>query len=191
MTLPRRQLFALLLAPLAAAPARRRIPPGDESAMDPSFAVFWAKLKKAAAQRDRAALRALSVPDLEIDPADLPELDRALALGAGRFDKGFSFPYFVAKFPEDVDPYEHAVVLSPKAVLRSRPDGASAPVAPLDHDIVHIAAWKPNAQWQQARRLDGAKGYVNVADIRTCGHHHGYCEKRAGAWKLIAFDQGD
>jgi hypothetical protein len=171
--------------------ARRRIPPVDESHLDPAFKTFVAKLRAAVAARDQKAIRAMSVPDLVIEDRDLPELAKILAMGCGRFDKGFSFPYINAKLPEDIDPFEHAVVMKAGAVLRSKPAADAAVAAGLDFDILHVAQWNPKSRWQAAKRLDGVRGYVHEDDIRTLGHFHAYCERRGGAWKLIAFDQGD
>lgn len=171
--------------------ARRRIPPVDESHLDPGFKSFVAKLRAAVAARDQKALRALSVPDLIIEDQDLPELAKILAMGCGRFDKGFNFPYINAKFPSDLEPYEYAVVIKAGAELRAKAAADAAVVAPLDYDIVHVAQWNPKAKWQSVKRLDGVRGFVHDDDIRTLGHFHAYCERRGGAWKLIAFDQGD
>lgn len=184
-------ILALLTLPLPAAGMRRRIPPGDETSTDAAFAAFLAKLRRAAAGRDLKALRQLSAEDLPIEPEDLPELVKIIDMGAARFDKGFSLPYVHGKFPEDLDPYEHAIVVDPKAVLRSKPSASAAVAAPLDHDIVKVPEWKPNQSWQWVHRLDGVKGYVADAQLRTLGDHHAYCEKRKGVWRLIAFDQGD
>lgn len=184
-------LLVLLALPMRGAGARRRIPPTDESHVDPAFKAFVAKLKAAVASRDQKAIRAMSVPDLVIEDHDLPELATILALGCGRFDKGFNFPYINAKFPEDLEPYEYAVVMKPGAVLRSKASADAAVVAPLDYDIVHVAQWNPKSKWQAVKRLDGVRGFVADDDIRTLGHFHAYCEKRSGVWKLIAFDQGD
>lgn len=171
--------------------ARRRIPPVDESHLDPAFKTFIARLRAAVAARDQKAIRALSVPDLVIEAQDLPELAKILAMGCGRFDKGFNFPYINAKFPEDLEPYEYAVAMTAGAVLRSKPSADAAVVGPLDYDILHVPQWNPKSKWQAAKRLDGVRGYVHEDDIRTLGHFHAYCEKRGGVWKLIAFDQGD
>ncbi|MBM3764956.1 MAG: hypothetical protein FJW32_06155 [Acidobacteria bacterium] len=171
--------------------ARRRIPPIDESQTDPTFKAFVAKLKAAVAARDQKAIRAMSVPDLTIEDRDLPELATILAMGCGRFDKGFTFPYINAKFPEDLEPFECAVAIRPGAVLRAKASVDATVVAPLDYDIVHVAQWNPKSKWQAAKRLDGVRGFVHEDDIRTLGHFHAYCEKRGGAWKLIAFDHGD
>ena len=188
----RRQFLTLLAGlPAFSASARRRIPPVDESAVDPAFARFAAKLRQAATAGDRAAVAALSIPDLEVERQDLPELARALAFGSARFDKGFAFPYWIGKFPEALDPFEHAVTIRAGAVLRARPDETAPAVAPLDYDIVHVPVWRPDSRWQQVRRLDGPAGYVRGEDLRTCGHFHGYCERRGGVWKLVAFTEGD
>ncbi|MBM3755235.1 MAG: hypothetical protein FJW38_14785 [Acidobacteria bacterium] len=125
--------------------ARRRIPPIDESQTDPTFKAFVAKLKAAVASRDQKAIRAMSVPDLIIEDRDLPELATILAMGCGRFDKGFNFPYINAKFPEDLEPYEYAVVIRPGAVLRAKASVDATVVAPLDYDIVHVAQWNPKS----------------------------------------------
>jgi hypothetical protein len=182
-------LLACLTLPVTGAGRRRRIPPGDESPADPAFAAFLARLRKAASARDSRGIQALCAAGLTVAAEHVPELQKVLGMGAARFDKGYCLPYIHGKFPEDLDPYEHAIVTKAGAALLHKPDGR--PVAELDFDIVRVPQWRPDAKWQRVERLDGVAGYVPEDSLRTLGHFHAYCERRGGAWKLIAFDEGD
>lgn len=202
----RQFLWAIAGSPLLAAGRRRYLRPGDESAEDPSFARVVAELRRVAQNRDAAGLRALCTADVitGIDmrpgPEELvrrmsaggwAELTTILAMGAGRYEKGFVLPYLFAKFPEDLESFEHVVTIRAGAVLRTEAAAGAKVVCPLEFDILRVKEFKPAAQWLAAERLDGPKGWVAAADVRSLGASRLFLEKRGGAWKVTAWASGD
>lgn len=191
---------------LPAAGRRRYLRPGDEGTADASFMKFLADVRRVAAVRDTAGLRALCAPDvitgidMKPGPEELArqmaaggwaELNTILSMGAGRYEKGFAMPYLFTKFPEDLEAFEHVVTVRPGAVLRAEAAAGAKAVAPLDYDILRVKEFKPGAPWLAAERLDGAKGFVAAGDVRSLGAQRIFFEKRAGIWRISAWAGGD
>jgi hypothetical protein len=185
--------------------ARRRLAPGDEAASDPSFSRVLAVLRRVVEKRDEAGFRALCAPDVitGVDmtpgPGELlkkmraggwAELETALRMGAARYEKGFALPYLFGKFPDDLDSYEHVVTIRAGAVLRAEAADGAKVVCPLDFDILQVKEFKPGAKWMGAARLDGPKGWVAAADVRSLGAPRIFFEKRQGIWKITAWAGG-
>jgi hypothetical protein len=189
-----------------AAGKRRQLAPGDESKQDPSFAQFLTTLRAVTNGKDAAGLQRLCVADVitGIDspsgPAELVKkmqaggwvnLQTVLNLGAARYEKGFAMPYLFAKFPEDLEAFEHLVTIRAGAVLRSAGRADAAVVCPLDYDILKVDDARPVKGWSQAARLDGPKGWVAEADVRSTGAERMIFGKQNGAWKITAWAAGD
>jgi hypothetical protein len=189
-----------------AAGRRRRLAPMDESKQDASFVQFLTALRTVSNSKDTAALQRLCAPDVitGIDsppgPAELVKkmqaggwthLKTILGLGAARYDKGFAMPYLFAKFPEDLESFEHVVTVRAGAVLRSAGRADAPVVCPLDYDILKVDDARPVKGWIQAARLDGPKGWVAEADVRSTGAERIIFGKQNGAWKITAWAAGD
>jgi hypothetical protein len=189
-----------------AADRRRRLAPADEAKQDASFAQFLTTLRAVASGRDGAGLQRLCARDVitGIDsppgPAELVKkmqaggwahLQTVLALGAARYDEGFAIPYIFAKFPEDLEVFEHVVTIRAGAVLRTAGRADAAVVCPLDYDILKVDDARPVKGWIQAARLDGPKGWVAAADVRSTGAERMIFMKQTGAWKITAWAAGD
>ena len=204
MALSVRQFIGLLAGGrLLAAGRRRYLRPGDESAGDAAFVRFLGELRRVVAGKDEAGLRRLCAADVitGVDMAPGPEawvkrmraggwveLAVTLGMGAARYEKGFAMPYLFAKFPEDLESTEHVVTVRAGAVLRASAGGAV--VCPLDFDILRVREFKAGAAWLAAERLDGPKGVVAAADVRSLGAPRVFFEKRGGAWKVSAWGGG-
>lgn len=189
-----------------AAGRRRRLAPVDESKQDASFAQFLTILLAVANSRDGAGLQRLCAPDV-ITGIDSPpgpgelvkkmqaggwaQLQTILGLGAARYDEGFAMPYVFAKFPEDMEAFEHVVTVRAGAVLRSSGRADAPVVCPLDYDILKVEDARPVKGWIQAARLDGPKGWVANGDIRSVGAERIIFGKQKGAWKITAWAAGD
>jgi hypothetical protein len=191
---------------ILAAGQRRRLAPVDESKQDASFAQFLVLLRAVANGRDGAGLQRLCAPDVITGfgsppgPAELVKnmqaggwahLQTVLKLGAARYEQGFAMPYVFAKFPEDLETFEHVVTIRAGAVLRSAGRADAAVVCPLDYDILKVDDARPVKGWIQAARLDGPRGWVAEADVRSAGSERMLFEKKSGAWKITAWAAGD
>lgn len=163
-------------------------------------------LRAVANNKDTAGLQRLCAADVitGIDspagPAELAKkmqaggwahLQTVLGLGAARYEKGFAMPFLFAKFPENLEAFEHVVTVRAGAVLRSAGRADAAVVCPLDYDILKVEDARPVKGWIQAARLDGPKGWVAEADVRSTGAERIFFEKKSGAWKITAWAAGD
>src|SRR3954467_9601967 len=155
---------ALLLAfAPPACPQERKLPPVDEGAPDRSWFLFKKRLQAAIDSRDKQFL--LSILDKNVrnqtektrgvaqfrrqweldtpDTAVWRELRGALLLGSAYMqrDKGareLCAPYVLGKWPDDVEPFKHAVVIAKDTTVRAEPSNAAAALGSLSYDIVAI-----------------------------------------------------
>jgi len=163
------------------------------------------ELRRVAKARDAAGLRALCVPDVitgidmkpgpdellrQMQAGGWDELQRVLTFGAGRYEGGFAIPHFFARFPDDLESTEHMVTIRPGAVLRQAGRANAATVCPLDYDILRVPDARPVNGWIQAERLDGPKGWVAEAEVRSLGARRIFLERKSGAWKVTAWAGG-
>src|SRR4051812_27835854 len=153
------RLVCALLACVLALPAfaqQRKLPPVDEAASDVSWQRFKKRLQAAIDARDKQFL--LSILDRnvrnqsektrgveqfrrqwELDTADTPvwrELRNALLLGSAwiRRDakrRELCTPYVLGRWPEDLEPFKHAVVISKDSTVRAEPSNAAAALGVL------------------------------------------------------------
>ena len=150
--------------PLAA--QERRLPMVDEGATDPSWLRFKNRLMAAIGKRDKQFVlsildknvrnqdeRARGVPHFrkqwELDTPDSPlwqELATALQLGGAYMQRDkrpreLCTPWLLAKWPEDLEPFHHGVVISRDAAVLSEPALAAPVLGALSYDIVAVVNW--------------------------------------------------
>lgn len=209
---------ALLLAFALPTPAQqRKLPPVDEGAHDRSWFVFKKRLQAAIDSRDKQFL--LSILDKnvrnqsektrgiaqfrrqwELDTPDSPvwrELQAALLLGSAYMlrDKGareLCAPYILGKWPEDVEPFNNAVVIARETTVRAEPSNASAALGALSYDIVPIADWevddKADAQQKWVRvRYRNREGYVLEEHVRSPIEQAACFVKAGSGWRMTGF----
>src|SRR4029079_8684019 len=158
-------VFAGGIAPVAA--QERKLPPVDEAAGDASWLRFKKQLFDAIERRDKQFL--LSIVDKnirnqderqrgianfrrqwELDTSDSPlwrELRNALQLGSAymKREKGpreLCAPYLLGRWPDDVEPVKHGVVISRDAQVQSEPSSAAPALGTLSYDVVPIVDWE-------------------------------------------------
>ena len=215
-----RALLLILVAVLVALPAaaqERKLPPVDEAAGDASWLRFKKQLTGAVEKRDKQFL--LSILDKnvrnqdertrgiahfrkqwELDTDDTPiwrELSAALQLG-GAFIKRdkrreFCVPYLLGRWPDDISPVNHAVVISRDAAVQSEPSSASASLGALSYDIVDVADWEiddkaPNAKQKWVKiRYKNRDGYVPEEQVRSPIEQAACFVKGANGWRMTGF----
>jgi hypothetical protein len=152
-------------------PVERKLPPVDEGASDPSWAVFRANLLAALQRGDRAALinsidrnivNGLEVPSgvadfrklWEIDGKSdrlLRDLSASLSLGSAWHQQGpknkptrvLCAPYVPIKWPlNDVDPYDSGAIVVKEALIKGAPSHAAQTLGTLSFDIVGVRDWE-------------------------------------------------
>lgn len=192
--------------------------PVDDAAKDPSWVSFRKRLLDALGRRDRKFV--LSVIDRNIrNSLDTPrgiaafrkqwdfdsddssiwrELPSALFLGAAwlKPEKGprqLCAPYVAAKWPEDVDPFDHGAITAKEALVKAAPSAESATLATLSYDLVPVADWEvpdqakeTSQKWVKIRFRD-KDGFVPEEQIRSPIEHRACFIKTESGWRMIAF----
>ena len=215
-------MLALVLAALASTqhPAHaqdRKLPPVDEAAGDVSWLRFKKQLLGAIERRDKQFLlsildrnvrnqdeRARGIANFrkqwELDTADSPvwqELSKALQLGGAYIKRDkrreFCAPYLLGRWPDDVEPVMHAVVISRDASVQAEPSSSSAALGTLSYNIVPIADWEVDDKAPGARqkwvkvRYRNRDGYVPEEQIRSPIEQAACFVKSANGWRMTAF----
>jgi hypothetical protein len=126
-------------------------------------------------------------------------LIKALKLGGTltEADKRFSVPYIWDQFPEEVDPFQTAVIIGSNVNVRTLPKLNSDRIAQLSYDIVRVSSWSAThdagsgLDWIKIDLGDGRTGYICDKYIRSPIAHRFFFEKREGKWILVTWAAGD
>ena len=211
-------LLALALTGAPAHAQERKLPPVDEAAGDASWLRFKKQLLGAVEKRDKQFL--LSILDKnvrnqdvrtrgianfrkqwELDTADSPvwrELATALQLGGAwikrdKRPREFCAPYLLAKWPEDVMPFDNGVVISRDAAVQAEPSASSAALGTLSYDIVHVSDWEIDDKASDVRqkwvkiRYRNRDGYIPEEQIRSPIEQAACFVKSGNGWRMTAF----
>lgn len=204
-------LLALTLGTAVLAASLGVLEPVDEAGKDPSFLAFRTKLLAVVQKRDVAGLKA--IVDAKIDysfGADPPgwagfkkffeperpdsefwgELAKVLSHG-GAFmkDGGFQAPYYSARWPDDLDPFQNGAILGEDVKIRAQADPGAKPVAELSYNLVEVAEAGP--EWVKIKLPQGGVGYVARSDYGSPVDYRAFFEKTSGQWKMTTFIAGD
>lgn len=211
-------LASVVVPAMAQDSARPRMEPVDENATDTSWLAFRKRLHAAIAKRDRKFI--LSIVDRNIrnqteetrgiaefrkqwdfDGNDSPlwqELSAALSLGGAwmKHESGqreFCAPYVLPRWPDDVDPVGHGVILVKEALIQEAPSAFSPVIARLAYDIVPVIDWDvpDNATDVKQRwvliRMGERRGYVPEEHIRSPIEHTACFVKSGSNWRMTGF----
>jgi hypothetical protein len=208
-------IFALALPAMAQEP--RKLPLVDEGAGDVSWLRFKKRLQAAIDGRDKQFL--LSILDRnvrnqtaktrgiaefrkqwELDTADTTvwrELQTALQLGAAyiKRDKGgreLCAPYVLGKWPYELEPFNHAVVISRDSTVQAEPSTGAAALGRLSYDIVEVDDWEvddkadPKQKWVRVR-YGNRNGFVLEEHVRSPIEQAACFVKAGSGWKMTGF----
>jgi hypothetical protein len=196
----------------------RKLPLVDEGAGDVSWLRFKKQLMAALEKRDKQFIlsildrnvrnqdqRARGVANFrkqwELDANDSPlwrELTVALQLGAAYMQRDggqreLCAPYILGRWPEDVEPFKHGVVISRDAAVQSEPAASSPTIGALSYDIVTVADWEMDDKTAGAKqkwvkiRYRGRDGYIPEEQIRSPIEQAACFVKTGNAWRMTAF----
>jgi hypothetical protein len=210
----------MLLACILALPVlaqERKLPLVDEAGGDASWVRFKKRLQAAIDAKDKQFL--LSILDRnvrnqtektrgveqfrrqwELDTADSPvwrELQSALQLGSAYLRRDgkrreLCTPYVLGRWPEDVEPFNNAVVISKDTTVRAEPSQTAASLGALSYDIVHIADWEvddkadPKQKWVRIRYRN-REGYVLEEHVRSPIEQAACFVKSGNGWRMTGF----
>lgn len=211
-------LVAVMMAVLAAQAAfaqERRLEPVDEAARDSSWVSFRNQLLNAVDARDRNYVMSILAsdvrPGLEAPrgPAEFRKrweiddeksalwrvLRSALFLGAAYVQREnggreLCAPYVLAKWPKDLDPFAHGVVIAREVLVKGEPSSNSATVQVLAYDIVPVADWEVADKAADVRqrwvkiKVKSGEGYVPEEQIRSPIEHAACFVKSEGRWRM-------
>ncbi|HKY61549.1 MAG TPA: hypothetical protein VJP59_11115 [Gemmatimonadota bacterium] len=194
-----------------------RVLPADEASRDPAFFAFRARLQRAIAERDTAALLAVVHPEIKLsfggdyglesfrqgwvaDSADgtagiWSELGTVLALG-GRFydDSTFAAPYTFTDSPDEADPFEALIALSDSVPVRAVPEDDADVIDHLSFEVVRHE-WDSRDSlpegWTAVRLDDGTLGYLRSRSVRSPIDYRAIFSRRDGRWWMATFIAGD
>ena len=211
-------MFILLAGVTAQASAQeRKLPPVDEAAGDVTWLRFKKRLMGAIEKRDKQFL--LSILDKnvrnqdertrgiahfrrqwELDTDDSPlwrELATALQLGGAFIQRDkhreFCAPYLLGRWPDDLEPFKHGVVISRDAAVQSEPTSAAAALGTLSYDIVTVTDWEIDDKMQDARqkwvriRYRNREGFIPEEQIRSPIEQAACFVKSGSGWRMTAF----
>ena len=111
------------------------------------------------------------------------ELFTIFYIGGGvlRDNDHFWAPSSHADWPEKLDPFSFAVVMSRNTALRENQDPKSKPIATLSFDIV-----KPLGEKGHVRTADGRTGWVDPKLIWSPAGYRVELVRKWGTWKIEA-----
>jgi hypothetical protein len=196
----------------------RKLPPVDEAAGDASWLRFKKQLVAAIERRDKQFL--LSIIDRnirnqderqrgianfrrqwELDTNDSPvwrELRTALQLGSAymKREKGpreLCAPYLLGRWPDDIEPVRHAVVIARDAQVQAEPSGSAPALGALSYDIVPVTDWEVDDRSSDAKqkwvkiRYRNRDGYIPEEQVRSSIEQAACFVKSANGWRMTAF----
>jgi hypothetical protein len=210
-------LVIALLGALPAAAQERKLPPVDEAAGDATWLRFKKQLQGAIEKRDKQFV--LSILDKnvrnqdertrgiahfrtqwELDTDDSPlwrELASALQLGGAYIKRDkrreLCAPYLLGRWPDDISPVDHGVVVSRDAQVQAEPSTASASLGTLSYDIVYVGDWEIDDKAANAKqkwvkiRYKNRDGYLPEEQIRSPIEHAACFVKGANGWRITGF----
>lgn len=213
-------LLAFLAVQAVASEAQvGRLLPVDEASRDPELFMFRGRLQEAVARHDLAAVLEAIDPDIRnsfggeggIDEFqkqwDLPggqsdfwhQMGLALSLGGTFYDENtFAAPYLIKNFPEDLDAFEHLVLIGSDVRVRAEPRLGSEVLTVLSFDILPYAreanekmSEKQSGEWTAVLLRDGRIGYAASRYLRSAIDYRAIFGRKNGRWWLTAFVGGD
>lgn len=190
-----------------------RLVPQDDGSRDPSFDAFRKRLRQAVSKRDTAFLESVLDPQVHVsfgpderglaafrrvwrpddDKSELwPKLQATLALAAARDNDAFWIPYVYTRWPADLDPHGHAVVVSENATLRDRPGADGSALAQLSYDVVRVVGGeRGRGDWQRVATRNGVEGYVPASVLVGPTGLRIKCVNDGGRWRIAVLLEGD
>lgn len=215
--------IALVCAALAGAGApafaqERKLPLVDEAASDASWQRFKKRLLGAIEKRDKQFLLSILDKNIrsqdertrgianfrkqwELDTDDSPvwrELASALQLGGAfiqreKRPRELCAPYLLGRWPDNVEPFKHGVVISRDTPVQAEPSTASAALGALSYDIVPVTDWEVDDKAADAKqkwvkiRYRNREGYIPEEQIRSPIEQAACFVKSGSGWRMTAF----
>lgn len=201
-----------LIVTLLAADGPVRLYPIDDRQRSDDFRRFTVRLEKAVIKRDLKALKKLVDEKVVTGPKDKDEgwslfverwhpeaadapmwtvLTDMLDIGFEQMHpKIFVSPYYAWKFPRELDPRRHLVVVRDVVPVHAAASRDSAVVATVAFEVVQRLGAAPQGSfdWVRIRTFAGQEGFVAAQAVRSPITPRAQFALRDGAWKLVVLD---
>ncbi|ANU07473.1 hypothetical protein [Paraurantiacibacter namhicola] len=171
---------------------------------------FRGRLEKAVAERDVAALRAMVADDILLDfgggmgAAELEtrladddwalweELDQLLKLGCSANKQGgITIPWYADQQIDAVEAANGVIVTGENVPMRNAPAADGETVALVSWDVVSLAAFDADAEYQRVVAVDGTTGFIRTDMLRSLLDYRVVASQRNGKWSVTSFVAGD
>jgi hypothetical protein len=204
-----------MLATLVAFAFQSTLPFVDQGPQDPNFVAYRNNFLRALKNKDVKGIKARIADDVVFSVGDpeaqgeaamfrqfsrgdglvslYHEIEAVLNLGGYFTESGFWAPYTYHGWPEDVDPFEYAYVVVPRAGLYDKPKGkvigsigGFAQVKLEQTDVELPRGWMKIVAPDIAANV-----YARNSEIRSNADYRGLFEKRNGVYQMAFFAAGD
>lgn len=209
-------LVAVATVLLLAQSTAPRLAPVSDEGRDGAFHAYVGRLRSAVGKHDEQALRKLVDPEVITtgiggkdqrgwqkfraewgvgteSGAIWDVLSDLMELGFFREGPGiYVSPYVVWKFPHELDPDEHLVVLRDALPLREKPSRDSRSVGMLAFDIVKKVGGGDDGGsfgWVEVETGGGIRGFVQTANVRSPLMPRAQFSRKDGRWLLVVLDR--
>jgi hypothetical protein len=184
--------------------------PKDTCAEVEGAGPFRRQLAATIEARDADVLAALAAEDVKLDFGDgagraelrnrlndesrglWAELDTLMTLGcSANKEGGITLPWF---FDQDLgvsDPFTAWLVTGEAVPVFAGPDRTAERRASVSWDMVEIAKFDPEADFQAVELADGTTGFVATDKLRSAVDYRLIASSRNGRWRIISFVAGD
>jgi hypothetical protein len=172
--------------------------------------VFRRQLAATIEARDADVLAALAAEDVKLDfgggagRAELrnrlddpagglwAELDALMALGcSANPEGGITLPWFFDQDLGVADPFTAWLVTGEAVPVFAGPDRAAAPRATVSWDLVEVAEFDPEADFQAVRLADDSTGFIATDRLRSAVDYRLVASSRNGRWRMTSLVAGD
>ena len=205
-------LVVAMLVGMLAVDGPVRLYPIDDRQRSDDFRRYTVKLERAVTKRDAKELRKLVDKDVIAGPGEKDEgcavftrrwhpdsaegavwtvLTEILDIGFEQMHpKIFVSPYDAWKFPHELDPRHHLVVIRDVVPVRETASRDAAVVATVSFEVVQRVG-APSAgvfDWVKIKTAVGKEGYVASQSLRSPITPRAQFALKDGSWKLVVLD---
>lgn len=201
-----------IVAPDAEPPQRAsgKWAPQDDCGDVEGAGTFRQILSAAVKTRDTDVLVALAAEDVKLDFGDgsgkvelrrrlddegrdlWGELDALMALGCSANDQGgITIPWYFDQDLGAADPFTAWLAAGENVPVLAAPDRAAERRAAISWDLVEIAQFDPESDFQEVELADETRGFVATRSLRSLIDYRLIASSRNDRWRITSFVAGD
>ena len=184
--------------------------PQDDCGEVEGAGTFRQILSAAVRARDTDVLIAIAADDVNLDFGDSAgkaelrrrlededrdlwgELDALLELGCSANDQGgITIPWYFDQDFGAADPFTAWLAAGENVPVLAGPDRAAERRAAISWDLVEIAEFDPESDFQQVELADETRGFVATGSLRSLIDYRLIASSRNDRWRITSFVAGD